>query len=1054
MSASTPSPRGSISSLRASSPSLRASGPSSTASSSSGRIFRPFKVSSSSRKSEWLGLSILTAKTATAASELAPFPYIKVACGLVVALLEAVEKLTKNQENLKDLCENIDEIVGILTEQVSRHGDTAAVKLKGYCEEFEGILRSMLQTVEKMHKHHPFKRFIHSASISAEIAAYERRIKELLARMTLIAGLEGAFDAAVMRPMVQEMHAIISRNIPEVQPPETTNNCPPASRIFHGRQKILAQMQEYFTQNSNRQHIYVLYGLGGAGKTQIALKFIQSSSHFTSIFLVDASTAETINAGLKNIVAVQNAGNSVEDAARWLVTKQENWLLLFDNADDPSLNLNKFIPPCNHGNILITSRNPELRTYGMASNISDMEEDDAITLLLKSVAIELTSRNQATAADIVKTLSYLPLAIVQAGAFIARSGDLHGFLALYSENRTRLLMERPAQTHSDYAWTVYTTWQMSFNRLSPTAATFLRLCSFLHRDGISERIFSRAVGYSFPSHGPSREELQQPLDFLSKFQRSNGTWDNFAFLDITNEILSYSLATFDSTRRTFSFHPLVHQWSRDILDDQESKYHLASSILGMSIFQIPEVDLQLTSLELILHIDAIMLSGQPSTAPDFRIQNALIYSWAGRHQEAKTLKLAVLEKQQLLQDDEGLDTLSAMHTLAATYIELGEFHKAKALQVAVVEKRSRILGDSNPETLSAMQNLSITLWSLGQFQKAEELERTVLEKRTAVLGEDHPDTLKAMYNLAGSYSSLGQFDKAEALGLQMVEKGNTILGKSHPDVLRAMFNLAIVYRAQGALHKTEELELIVLERRKATLGDGHPETLASMANLAVTYKGLGNFHKAVELETIVMERRRLALGDGHPATLTAMYNLGITYGELGQHEKAQALELVVMEKRRVIFGPDHPETLSAMTNLAVTYKSLKDFPKAQELQAIILEKRTSALSSDHPTTLTAMRDLARTYSELGQHEEAEVLEVEVMEKRRIVLGSDHADTLSAMVNLAVTYERLGRLEEAENLQLVALDKQITVLGEDHPSTLRSAQNLGVFRRLRAAEPPY
>ena len=59
--------------------------------------------------------------------------------------------------------------------------------------------------------------------------------------------------------------------------PGHINNWPPASEIFHGRQFTLDKMQQYFSEDSGKQRIYVLYGLGGAGKTQIALKFVESS---------------------------------------------------------------------------------------------------------------------------------------------------------------------------------------------------------------------------------------------------------------------------------------------------------------------------------------------------------------------------------------------------------------------------------------------------------------------------------------------------------------------------------------------------------------------------------------------------------------------------------------------------------------------------------------------------------------------------------------------------------------------------------------------------------
>ncbi|KAJ7768810.1 hypothetical protein B0H16DRAFT_1307644, partial [Mycena metata] len=107
----------------------------------------------------------------------------------------------------------------------------------------------------------------------------------------------------------------------------------------------------------------VLHGLGGAGKTQIALKFIKdSSSRFSDIFFIDTST-NAIDTGLKNIAVLKDFGDSLQDGLLWLTSKVEEWLLLFDNADNPSINLNDFIPRCNHGNIIITSRNPGLRVY-------------------------------------------------------------------------------------------------------------------------------------------------------------------------------------------------------------------------------------------------------------------------------------------------------------------------------------------------------------------------------------------------------------------------------------------------------------------------------------------------------------------------------------------------------------------------------------------------------------------------------------------------------------------------------------------------------------------
>jgi RecA-family ATPase len=100
-----------------------------------------------------------------------------------------------------------------------------------------------------------------------------------------------------MRFQVDEIHAAVisSSNPPlsrflrkiaeqifsdfsSVQTSQSIRNCPPPSRNFLGRQMILDKMHQYFNQNLGKQHVHVLYGLGGAGKTQIALKFIEESS--------------------------------------------------------------------------------------------------------------------------------------------------------------------------------------------------------------------------------------------------------------------------------------------------------------------------------------------------------------------------------------------------------------------------------------------------------------------------------------------------------------------------------------------------------------------------------------------------------------------------------------------------------------------------------------------------------------------------------------------------------------------------------------------------------
>ncbi|KAJ7832009.1 P-loop containing nucleoside triphosphate hydrolase protein [Mycena leptocephala] len=766
---------------------------------------------------------------------------------------------------------------------------------------------------------------------------------------------------------------------------QTINNCPPPSRIFHGRQNILDKMHKYFSQNQMQQHILLLYGVGGAGKTQIALKFIQTSSCFSDTFYIDARTQDTINAGLKNIALIK-AGNTSQDALNWLQGKHNQWLLFFDNADDPEVDLNPFLPQCDHGNIIIASRNPALRFYaGSDAHVSDMEETDAIKLLLTRAAQEVTPRNEGWLPRLSRfELSCLPLAIIQAGAFIAESGALHTYLKLYKQNRERLLSKKPAQSHDDYGRTVHTTWQISFDRLSELAQTFLQLCSFLHNQGISEKIFSKASVYKFPASGPSKEELQKPMEFLSQYLGPMGDWDSLRFTEVTNQLQAYSLIEFNTVTGLFSVHPLVHSWSQSTLTDPEIYHYSMVAIVGMAITTIPETDVQLV-LQLVPHIDSLR-KGQTYVTPDFNMQYGSIYYYAERYKEAAEHEYIFLEKLRGYRGEDHPSTLTIMGNLAITYTQMGQSTKAEELEVAVFKTQRDVLGGGHPDTLHTMGNLAWTYHRLGHMKKAQELE--VVEKQRDIIGEDHPDTLLAMADLALTYCRLGQFKRAEELEVVVLKKRQDILGEDHPDTLLAMGDLALTYQELGQLDKAQELEVAVLRKQRDTLGEDHPDTLLAMANLALTYSRLGQFKPAEKLEVVVLQKRQDALGEDHPDTLLAMGNLAWTYQRLGQLNKAEELEVVVLKKRQDVLGEDHPDTLLAMGNLAWTYQKLGQLTKAEDLEVVLLKKQQDILGESHLDTLRAMGNLAWTYHRLGHIKKAQELELAVLAKQRDILGKD------------------------------------------------------------------
>ena len=103
-------------------------------------------------------------------------------------------------------------------------------------------------------------------------------------------------------------------------------------------------------------------------------------------------------------------GRSVDTSLRWLASQSDgNWLLVFDNADDATLRLKKYFPPCTSGNILVTTRNRELRHYaskGADGYVQGMDPEDAINLLMRQARAERSDENLALAEAIIQVCIY------------------------------------------------------------------------------------------------------------------------------------------------------------------------------------------------------------------------------------------------------------------------------------------------------------------------------------------------------------------------------------------------------------------------------------------------------------------------------------------------------------------------------------------------------------------------------------------------------------------------------------------------------------------------
>ena len=397
---------------------------------------------------------------------------------------------------------------------------------------------------------------------------------------------------------------------------------------------------------------------------------LMTMGRFWRIFWVDATTTDTMELSLRDAAADPDARTSgVEHSAKsvlqWLSRIEHDWLIVFDNATGENDGLTQYIPRGDRGNILFTSRNLRLARHVPREariELEDMEEEDAISLLLKSSSMDEHSTEWREAArPIVKELCCLPLALDQAGAAIAAGlCSIDDYLTRYSQHRRELLADPTFKGASNYGRAVYGTWDLSFRAIhvmgteaAESAIFILQTFAFCHHENIAEEIIKRAAeaGSTEPAIGDdgngSNVCLPSQLVQLDK----RGCWDPLFFREGIRMLLCYSLIKKVVVTGIYSFHPLVHCWSRDRMshEGRQISSSLASTLLSSSItFRFMTADFGFRGA-LIPHIRALgncttELGIEMPYQDKWYTNFSLAYDEAGYWKEAGQLRDQVVQK--------------------------------------------------------------------------------------------------------------------------------------------------------------------------------------------------------------------------------------------------------------------------------------------------------------------------------------------------------------------------------------------------------------------------
>ncbi|KAH7339766.1 acyl transferase/acyl hydrolase/lysophospholipase, partial [Rhizoctonia solani] len=448
----------------------------------------------------------------------------------------------------------------------------------------------------------------------------QQHIKLFEVTSRLIQAAKSLVAAKVFIPVTQ-----LSGIIPPTDIFKTFRSCPLPSATFVGQEDALAQMSQCIFDGTGERHVFVLHGLGGAGKTQLALKFAQMHrsklkkrcSRFSEVLYIDATSASTIEADLANLAALKKAGKDYLSAIEWLAGCQQSWLLILNNADDTSLNLRQYLPSCSYGNILITTRNRQLISYAQSTKshrqLSRMVLEDGKRLLLKTSRMVWDKTNDKIAEAIVTELGSLALGIAQAGAYICvHECGLAAYLDMYRDYHSELLEQYKdlPQRLDDYQWTVFTTWRVSLRKLSSQAVELFYLIAFMHHDRILEETFRRAcLKVDIKERVALTDDYSSAENavagFLFDLRSSSGSWCRPSFLRLITEIRSYSLIDFDPESGYYSIHPLVHSWIRTTVEHARETERHTAILLALSIDnEFGEDDYEYRA-KLISHIDAL-----------------------------------------------------------------------------------------------------------------------------------------------------------------------------------------------------------------------------------------------------------------------------------------------------------------------------------------------------------------------------------------------------------------------------------------------------------------
>ncbi|KXG45220.1 Acyl transferase/acyl hydrolase/lysophospholipase [Penicillium griseofulvum] len=756
---------------------------------------------------------------------------------------------------------------------------------------------------------------------------------------------------------------------------------------FVGRGKELDELkQKVLAQKDNGR--LAVFGLGGIGKTQIALQvsyWARQAMPAHSIFWIPALSKASFEQACTQIVAklgiskISDNEDAMESVQRHLSLQSTGpWLLIVDNADDMDLlfgssdspgGMSQYFPESEMGVTLLTTRSREI-AVSFAGNqvitIQNMNLQETTGLLENSLIKRDTRQDRGETVQLLEELNYLPLAITQAAAYMNTADiSISKYLSLLRGKKSDAvrLLGRQFQDSTRYRGSqnaVATTWLVSFQQIHRTDEAAANILSFI------SCIEPKAIPLSLLPDVGSDEELVHAIGTLCGYaflaERDDASYDMHSLVHLATQVWVREQGFAKQTIEEAVHHLVGTFPSHDYINRR-----LWQSFLPHSLRTLQESEGRDTKERSELYI---------------RVGRCLEAD--GRIREAVNCYEEKFRWDKSQYSEEHPDRLASQYELAIVYQADGQVSEAVKLLEHVVAVQERTLAEEHLSRLVSQNGLARAYRADGQISEAVKLLEYVVTVLEITLAKENPYRLASQHELAIVYQADGQVGKAVKLLEHVVAHG-----------------LAIAYQANGQVSEAVKLLEYVVAVREKTLAEEHPSRLASQHGLASAYQADGQVGKAVKLLKHVVAVQDTALAEEHPNQLASQHGLAIAYQADGQVSEAVKLLEHVVALREKTLAEEHPSRLASQHGLAIAYQADGQVSEAVKLLEHVVAVREKTLAEKHPDRLESQYGLAIAYQADGQVSEAVKLLEHVVAVREKTLAKKHPDRLASQHALAM-----------------------------------------------------